>query len=435
MRTALTIAGSDSGGGAGIQADLRSFAALGVHGTSVVTCVTAQNTRSVDSIFPLPADEVHKQLRSVLSDFDVRAAKTGMLYSRAIVHATTRGLARTRFPLVVDPVMVATVGASLEQEDFEGALREELLPRATLVTPNRHEAERLAGFRIRRAEHAEKAARAIRRLGPDAVLVKGGHLAGRLVDVYYDGRRVHHLGGHRHAKALHGSGCTLAASVTGYLALGRSLADAVRAGRARVAAGFLTSYRVGRGVEVIDSHVVPDRYAVWQAVTDAAPRLAQAVPLTLAPEVGINLGYALPAAENPMDVCALRGRIVRVGERLEPTGPAAFGASKHVARIILTAMRFHAGMRSATNLKYRPKTAGRLRSTRLALASFDRAEEPSGVSTLEWGAERAIVEVGTIPDAIYDEGAVGKEPMIRVLGESPADVLRKVRRIAKAVGT
>src|SRR5256886_4536904 len=132
MRTALTIAGSDSGGGAGIQADLKSFASVGVHGTSVITCVTAQNTRSVDSIFPIPVAEVRKQLRAVLGDFDVRAAKTGMLFSAEIVRTVARELRGTTFPLVVDPVMVATVGARLEQDDFGDALVDHLLGLAAL---------------------------------------------------------------------------------------------------------------------------------------------------------------------------------------------------------------------------------------------------------------------------------------------------------------
>ncbi len=433
MHTALTIAGSDSGGGAGIQADLKSFAAVGVHGTSVITCVTAQNTRAVDSIFPLPTDEIRKQLRSVLGDFDIRGAKTGMLYSADIVRAAAAELRRTRFPLVVDPVMVATVGASLERDGFADALVEHLLPRAALVTPNRHEAERLSGIRVRNADAMEKAARAIRRLGPDAVLVKGGHIAGQLVDVFYDGRAMRRLTGYRHRKELHGAGCTLAASTAAYLAVGQPLFDAVQSARRRVAAGFLASYRAGHGVEIINSQVVPDRYEVWSAVTEMAPRFARLIPLEFAPEVGMNLGYALAGASTAADVCALRGRIVRVGDQLEPIGPAAFGASKHIARIILTAMHFHPGMRSATNLKYREKNARTLRSTGLVAASFDRRKEPRGVSTMEWGTERAIVEAGTIPDVIYDEGEVGKEAMMRVLGKDPQDVYRKVRRIVRGL--
>ena len=433
MRTALTIAGSDSGGGAGIQADLKSFAAVGVHGTSVLTCITAQNTRSVDSIFPLPSEEVRRQLRAVLGDFDVRAAKTGMLYSGDLVRTVAKGLRGTRFPLVVDPVMVATVGASLEAEDLRDALVEHLIPRAVLVTPNRPEAERLSGRAIRGIADAEKAARAIRRLGARAVLVKGGHLAGELVDVLDDGRSIRRISAFRHDREVHGAGCTLAASVAGYLALGLTLPDAVQAARRRVSIGFLESYRAGRGVAIIASHAVPDRYAVWAAVTEAAPQLARAVPVPLAPEVGINLGFALPGASTPAEVCALRGRIVRVGDRLEPIGPAAFGASKHVARIILTAMRFDPTVRCAANLKYRVKNARALQPTHLVVASFRRTREPRGASTMEWGTERAIVEAGTIPDVITDGGALGKEPMMRVLGRDPKDVLRKVRRIVKAV--
>jgi len=258
VRTALTIAGSDSGGGAGIQADLKSFASVGVHGTSVITCVTAQNTRSVDSIFPIPVAEVRKQLRAVLGDFDVRAAKTGMLYSAEIVRVVARELRGTTFPLVVDPVMMATVGARLEQDDFADALVDRLLGRAALVTPNRFEAERLSGIRIPDVESMERAARAIHGLGPNAVLVKGGHMKGPLVDVFYDGRRMRRLGGRRVAKALHGAGCTLAASTAAYLARGRPRDEAIESARRKVAAGFRESYRAGRGVEIINSHVLRD---------------------------------------------------------------------------------------------------------------------------------------------------------------------------------
>lgn len=258
VRTALTIAGSDSGGGAGIQADLKSFASVGVHGTSVITCITAQNTRSVDSILPIPVGEIRKQLRAVLSDFDVRGAKTGMLYSAPIVNVVAAELQRTSFPLVVDPVMVATVGARLERDDFLDAVVNRLLERATLVTPNRHEAERLSGLRIDSVDSMEAAARAIHKLGPESVLVKGGHTKGPLIDVLFDGRRMHRLRGRRYNKTLHGAGCTLAASTAAYLALGKPLLSAVNSARRKVALGFRRSYRAGHGVEIINSHVAPE---------------------------------------------------------------------------------------------------------------------------------------------------------------------------------
>ncbi len=257
MRAALTIAGSDSGGGAGIQADLKSVAAVGVHGCCVITAVTAQNTRGVSSIFPLPPREVRAQLDAVLSDVPVRAAKTGMLYSREIVRAVAGRLPR-RVPLVVDPVMVATVGASLRRRDFRQALVDLLLPRATLVTPNLYEASELAGFPVTSVPDMRRAARAIAASGARAVLVKGGHLPGEVVDVLYDGR-FREFRGPRYRKELHGSGCTLAASIAAYLALGRPLRASVAAARARVQGGFRTSYAVGRGVPVINAQWRPRR--------------------------------------------------------------------------------------------------------------------------------------------------------------------------------
>jgi len=431
MRTALTIAGSDSGGGAGIQADLKSFAAIGVHGASVVTAITAQNTRSVDSIFPIPPDEVRAQLRAVLRDFDVRGAKTGMLYSGDIVRTVANELGGTKFPLVVDPVMIATVGASLERGDFASALVRHLLPRAALVTPNRHEAGRLSGRRVRTLADARVAAKAIAKLGADAVLVKGGHFAGELVDLLYRDGEFTEYRGFRYPKDLHGSGCALAASIAGFLASGLDLVPAIERARQRVALGFLLAYRPGKGVGVINSHAVADRYEVLQAVREGAEVATRLIPLDWVPEVGINLGYALPAGTSPEDVCALEGRITRVGSHLQATGPPSFGASRHIARIILTAMRFDPRIRSAINLKYKEKNLSRLKKIGFRVGTFRRGMQPEGTSTMEWGTEQAIRKLGRVPDVIADHGEVGKEAMVRILGTEPRDLMRKVRRIVR----
>jgi len=429
MRTALTVAGSDSGGGAGIQADLKSFAALGVHGTSVLTCITAQNTQGVESIFPLPTEEIRAQLRAVFSDFSVGAAKTGMLYSGDIVRTVASELRRRKFPVVVDPVMVATIGASLQAPDFRDALVEDLLPRADLVTPNAFEAEQLSGSRVRGAADARAAARAIAKLGARSVLVKGGHLRGPLVDLLFRDGEFIEFRSPRYPADLHGSGCTLAASIAGYLALGHGLDEAVSLGHRRVMAGFATAYRPGRGIPVINSHFAPDRHAIWESVATAAQQAARIIPVEYAPEVGINLGFALPAAADAADVCALRGRIVRVGDALAVTGPAAFGASRHIARVILTAMAFDPTVRSAINLKYVNKNQTHLRGMGFTVATFRRTMQPAGTSTMEWGTRRAIEAAGRVPDVIWDPGGVGKEPMMRVLGAEPTDVLRKVGKI------
>lgn len=429
MRTALTVAGSDSGGGAGIQADLKSFAAVGVHGCSVVTCVTAQNTRRVTSIFPLPVREVRAQLDAVRSDIAVHAAKTGMLYSAEIVRAVADGMP-PRIPLVVDPVMVATVGANLRAKGFRDALCDRLLPRAALVTPNLFEASELAGFGVETVDEMRRAAQEIAAMGARAVLVKGGHGKGKLVDILYDGR-FREFRSPRFDKELHGSGCALASSTAAYLALGKSLRTAVSEARRRIQAGFLASYRVGRGVEVINSHWSPDRHETWRSVMDGAEVLVRTLTPAWVPEVGSNIAYALPAADSAEDVCALRGRIHRVGGGLAMTGSADFGASRHVARVVLAAMGFDPSMRSAVNLKYTHQNLRRLERAGFRLGTFDRSRQPEGTSTMEWGTAEAILARGRMPDAIYDPGSVGKEGMIRVLGRTPEEVVRKVRRIVR----
>ena len=418
MRTALTIAGSDSGGGAGIQADLKSFAAVGVHGTSVLTCITAQNTKAVTSIFPLPASEIRAQLRAVLDDFDVRGAKTGMLYSAEIVETVAREVAPTDFPLVVDPVMVATVGARLERDDFRDALVARLLPRADLVTPNRNEAERLAGFPVRIVGEMEAAAQAIRRLGARAVLVKGGHVAGQLVDVLDDGRTVRRLTSFRHPKNLHGAGCTLAASIAGYLAQGQRLPKAVDSARSRVAAGFLTSYRAGHGVEIINSQVRPDRYEIWHAVTRAAPALSRAVPRSLRPRAGLELTYALPGATSASDLCTWR----------ESEGLAVFGPARPDAAAALAVLHVNPTLRASARLKYPGKNLRRPGLGRLKVLTLHPGRavgQGRGVGEIE----RAIAEAGTPPDVLVGARTEGSETSMHILGNDPQEILRKIRRL------
>ena len=236
----LTIAGSDPSGGAGIQADLKTFAAFGVYGAAVVTALTAQNTRGVRAVMEVPASFVAQQLDAVLDDLDVAAAKTGMLASRAIVEVVAERLRARPVPfLVVDPVMVATSGDRLLAADAVEALRERLLPLAALVTPNLREAEILLGRAIATPAEMQDAARALVGLGPRAALVKGGDrrasdgtLTPDALDVLFDGTCVQELSAPRvGSRATHGTGCTLSAAITAAVARGRSLADAVRAAK------------------------------------------------------------------------------------------------------------------------------------------------------------------------------------------------------------
>jgi hydroxymethylpyrimidine/phosphomethylpyrimidine kinase len=250
MHHVLTIAGSDSGGGAGIQADLKTFAAHGVYGASAITAVTAQNTERVTRVHVLPADMVAAQIDAVAEDMGIDAVKTGMLANAAIVEAVAAALRRWRLSaVVVDPVMVAKSGDHLLEPAAAAAVREMLLPLAAIATPNRPEAEVLAGRAVRGTEEAREAARRIMDLGCRAVVIKGGHFEGaRLVNLLFDGHGFTEVVSERiDTTSTHGTGCTFAASLAARLACGRSLIDAVQDATEYVAGAIAHATPVGRG--------------------------------------------------------------------------------------------------------------------------------------------------------------------------------------------
>ena len=250
LPVALTIAGSDSGGGAGIQADLKTFAALGVHGASAITAITAQNTVTVIDILELPAALIRAQIDAVVDDLGVEAAKTGMLASAAIIETVAAAVRDHGIGnLIVDPVMVAKGGARLLRDDAVEALRLELLPLSAVITPNLPEAEVLLGQRIAtRAEH-QAGARKLFELGPKAVVVKGGHAEGaESIEVYFDGGELVELRARRiQTSNTHGSGCAFSAAIAAGLARGEAPLQAVRNAKDFITAAIEGSIEVGRG--------------------------------------------------------------------------------------------------------------------------------------------------------------------------------------------
>jgi len=245
---ALTIAGSDPSGGAGIQADLKTFHQHRVYGTAVLTLVTVQNTLSVLRVETLAADLVSQQITAVISDIPPGAGKTGALGSLAVVQAVAALAAQFKFPLVVDPVMISKHGARLISPEAEAALKSELLPQAFLVTPNIPEAELLAGMEIRDENDMVRAARRLCASGCSAVLIKAGHLAGPPVDILYDGAEIKRFEGMRvESRHTHGTGCTLSAAITANLALGLNLREAVSRAKRFVQAAIETAPALGHG--------------------------------------------------------------------------------------------------------------------------------------------------------------------------------------------
>ncbi|GBC89054.1 Pyridoxine kinase [bacterium HR13] len=247
---ALTIAGSDSGGGAGIQADLKTFTALGVYGMSAITSITVQNTIGVFGVYDLPPYAVYSQIKVVVEDIGVDAVKTGMLSSEDIVKAVAKAIRDFELKnLVVDPVMRAKSGDPLLKDSARKALMEELLPLALIVTPNLPEAQEMCGFKINNLKDMEEACRVIHSLGPKYVVVKGGHLEGdKKVDVLYDGKSFYHLEGkHVPTKNTHGTGCTFSSAITAFLAKGENPVEAIKRAKEYVQKAIEHSLPLGHG--------------------------------------------------------------------------------------------------------------------------------------------------------------------------------------------
>ncbi len=443
--TILTVAGSDSGGGAGIQADLKTFAMLGGYGASVITALTAQNTTAVTGIHPVPADFVVQQYRAVTTDLNVRAAKTGMLFSADIIQALAEVLAQRTFPLVVDPVCVAQSGARLLEQSAVAALVRGIFPLADLLTPNIPEAELFTGMRIKSAQDICEAAERLLALGPKAVLIKGGHMDSPASTDWYvtPGQKAIPLMQTRvDTKNLHGTGCALSAAIAAHLGLGLDMLVAVRRAQHYLQAALRSSYSVGAGGGS-PNHAVPllkeqARLGLLRDLADAGRALAMLPRFAkLIPEVRSNLALALPFAGGSDDVAAFSGRITcsRRGEVILAGGPE-FGASSHMARVVLAARKINPRLGCALNIACNEATVGAVKRAGLTAAHFNRNEEPEldrehEGGTMDWGTITAMErhKAPVSVDVVIDAGGLGKEPMIRILAADTHDLLGKVRRI------
>ncbi len=254
MKRVLTIAGSDSGGGAGIQADLKAITLLGGYGMSVLTAVTAQNTVGVQGINEIPARFVEKQIDSVLSDIGADAIKTGMLVSQEIIEVVSRKIKQYKVKrVVVDPVMVSKSGSFLLRKDAQDALIRKLIPLAWVITPNLAEASALTGLKVNSIEGMKEAAHLIHKLGARHVVVKGGHLKGMPVDLLYDGKNYTELKGPRvQSKNTHGTGCTFASAIATLLARGERVDEAVREAKTFVIRAIRSGLSLGKGTGPVD---------------------------------------------------------------------------------------------------------------------------------------------------------------------------------------
>ncbi len=454
----MTIGGSDCSGGAGIQADIKTFSALGVYGTSVITAITAQNASGVQAKHEVPVELVESQIQSIMSEASAKGitvdyAKTGMLYSSVMIETVAKQLKRHKIPFVVDPVMKAGSGGILLADNALNTLVKLLLPICVVVTPNVPEASFISGLEIRDKEDAKDAAVKIHELGASAVIIKGGHLAqeiaaGKATDLIYDGEFEELSGEYikpEKGKIIHGAGCSFSAALTAALAKGENLRHAAASAKKFVHDAIAGGEELSNMIVLNQARELrknADQYFVLENVKEAVRKLKSISDFKrLVPEVGTNIGMAIEGAESERDVAAVDGRIISAKEGIYAER-VVFGASSHVARMILAMMALTGdkNRRSAINIKYSVQIIDACKRAGFVISSFEREHEPTGVKTMDWGVREAIKNLSSegrqrrqVPDVIYDLGAVGKEPMTRIFGDTALEVAEKVNKIMDAL--
>ncbi|MGD0817852.1 MAG: bifunctional hydroxymethylpyrimidine kinase/phosphomethylpyrimidine kinase [Methanomassiliicoccales archaeon] len=433
MSTVLTIAGTDSIGGAGVAADLKAFASMDLHGCCVITAVTSQNTQQVSDILPMPVRTVASQLDAVFDDLKIDAVKTGMIYSAEIAEVIARKLSKEDVPLVIDPVLCAGVGSLLFREDLKASLFTKLFPLATVVTPNRMEAEEFSSTKILDVLGSEEACRAISASGARGVLLKGGHFEGPMVtDMLLHDNILTEFTSPRLPIKVHGSGCTLSSYIAGYLAKGCDLRHAVAGSKRRMQDAIAMSSRLGKGMAIVNPMATKQkeamRYPRIESLRQAVGKMEVCFPPSLVPETGLDFVYALPNPQDFFEICWVEGKIQKVDDRLKRGGDVVFGTSSWISRAIMLVNIEHPELLAGLELGYSKQIEGFFRDQEIAGMVVMSDDSGYVVLMTEDGTNISSEQLGLVPDALFKSEGMGKEPRIGIIGKDPDDILRKIGR-------
>jgi hydroxymethylpyrimidine kinase/phosphomethylpyrimidine kinase len=443
LKVALSIAGSDSGAGAGIQADLKTFTSLGVYGCTAITAVTAQNTQEVSRVFEVTPECIAKQIRSVILDMPPDAIKIGMVYNKPNIETIRRILKRSKVPVVLDPILSAGTGGKLLLPQAFEFFKADLIPLSTLITPNQIEAQKITGIQIMSRTDSVKAARKIKNLGAKNVIIKGNHFEKKQVaDILLtsEGRLIEISNSKLSSEEMHGTGCNFSAAITAFLARNFSIIEAFKLANKYVRDSLQNALKIGKGLFVsnpsFSMYDHASRYVVLRGLHCAIEAIETSDNFgILIPETQSNIAFALPDARELDHIAAVKGRIIKIGDTARSgSSMIEFGASKHVGSALLAYMTVNRLVRSAMNIKYNEKIRKITRSV-FKVSKYDRIKEPRHILEKEgmsifWGIKYALAK-NPVAEIIYHEGAVGKEPMCIIFASNPAEVVNKIAIILK----
>ncbi|MDQ4074109.1 MAG: bifunctional hydroxymethylpyrimidine kinase/phosphomethylpyrimidine kinase [Thermoproteota archaeon] len=441
MKKALSIAGSDSSAGAGIQADIKTFSALGLYGTTVITVLTAQNTKIVSDILVVPSKFFRNQLVDTINDIQPNVAKLGVLYDNSIIDIVYETLSSNNFPIVVDPVLVSGTGIKLlRDESFDNYVKK-IIPLSHVITPNLKEAEIISGLKIQSQKEAIKAAERIMEFGAQNVIIKGIGLGDdEIIDILLEkhNNQITRASNKRLGiNDTHGTGCNFSSSLSSFIAKGYSIKRSFQLANSFVAEALANSTKLGSGINITNPlqnmYINSCRYRILSLLQKTVRKLEKLKHLyLLIPETKTNFVFCIENPANSMDVAGVLGRISNVGKAIRTPNVVEFGSSHHLSNAIIEANRFNVSLRSVINIKNNKRILD-ICKRNFSCSYYNRKDEPLGDrlkegSTIKWGISSAFRKA---PEAevVFHDGDYGKEPMILIYGNDPQDVYNKVKLV------
>jgi len=428
----LSIGGSDPSSGAGIQSDIKAFSSFNAHCLTVITAITSQNTSSFGMIEPVSQKILKNQLESVISDFKIDGIKIGMVYNSQIIKVLYHQLKKFKVPIVVDPVLKSTTGGTLIENSAIKDFQKFLIPLATVITPNKFEAEILSKSKINTKNSPEKIAKIIQKMGAKNVVITGiATKKNQISDFVLEKNNRYFISGDKIPKINHGSGCNYSAAIIFALAKNKTIKESVRFAKQITYNSIKNSKNLGKGIAITNIRG-PD--IINSELSDAIDKFSEIKNIYKnIPECQTNFVYSKQKPRSTKDILGISGRIVKAGKHVIVAGNLTYGGSKHVATSLLIMNKKYPQIRSAINLKYQNTTISKIKKSKLIVSSYDRRQEPKNIklkrSTIEWGIKNAIKNSKKVPDVVFHKGDFGKEPMIIVFGENPKNVLKKILKI------
>ena len=426
----LSIGGSDPSSGAGIQSDIKVFSKLDIHCLTVITAITGQNTSNFGMVEPVSKNILENQLESIITDFKIDGIKIGMVYNSEIIKTLYHHLKKLKIPIVVDPVIKSTTGGMLIEKAAIIDFKKFIIPLATIITPNKFEAEILTKMKINSINTPEKIAKKIQRMGAKNIVITGIKIKNKKIsDFVLEKNKKYYITDKEISKINRGSGCIHSASVLYSIVKNKNIKKALEFAKKNTFNSIKNSKKIGKGIAITNMEE-SNEIKLLNSINEFTKikNIYKNIP-----ECQTNFVYSKQKPKSIKEILGISGRIVKSGEEVIVAGDLAYGGSKHVATALLTVNKKYSKIQSAINVKNKNDTISKIKKLKLTTYDYDRNHEPKNVknggSTIEWGIKNAIKNSTKPPDIIYHKGDFGKEPMIIVFAETPDIVIKKILKI------